>query len=156
MAKITQYIIIFGLLGSIGFGQLRSDLPHKNAIPPNNAESNSSIMSLFDPSRFSMNHSFSVGMMNMSNQSMSVASYTNNMNFLLHNNLYLQTNVTFMQPKMLSVGTPNPYLNTNSQIYYDAVLDYTPTDNTHFQISVGNYPIYNQRQLSPFGLYRGY
>jgi len=149
-----KYIIALITIISIGIGQLRSDLPQNNSIFNNPTGSDGSIMSLFDPSRFSMNHSFSMGMMSMNKQSISVASYTNNMNFLLRDNLRLQTYVTFMQPKMPSSNTPNPY--SNSQLYFDAMFDYNPTENTHFQVSFGNYPIYGRRQVSPFLLNRGY
>ncbi len=149
-----KYFIALITIISIGIGQLRSDLPQNNSIFDNPTGSDGSIMSLFDPSRFSMNHSFSMGMMSMNKQSISVASYTNNMNFLLRDNLRLQTYVTFMQPKMLSSNTPNPY--SNSQLYFDAMIDYNPTENTHFQVSFGNYPIYGRRQVSPFLLNHGY
>ena len=154
MAKSLKYIIVIIAIVSIGFGQLRSDLSRNKMIFDNPVSSDGSIMSLFDPSRFSMNHSFGMSMMSMGGQSVGIASYTNNMNFLLRNNLKLQTNVTFMQPNMISSGTPNPY--SNNQLYYNAVLDYNPTENTHFQVSLGNYPRYNRYQTSPFLLNRGY
>jgi hypothetical protein len=154
MTKKMKYIIVLITILSVGFGQLKSDLSQNNAIFDNPVGSNSSIMSLFDPSRFSMNHSFSASMISMNKQSISVMSYTNNMNFLLRDNLRLQTHMTFMQPNMISSNTQNPY--SNSQLYYDAVLDYSPTDNTHFQVSFGNYPMYSRYQRSPFQLNRGY
>ena len=154
MVKRMKNIITLVTLISIGFGQLKSDLPHNDAIFEDMSVSDNSMMSLFDPSRFSMNHSFSMSMMNMNKQSMSVASYTNNMNFLLRNNLQLQTYVTFMQPNMISSNTRNPY--SNSQLYFNTALDYSPTENTHFQVSFGNYPMYSRYQASPFQLNRGY
>ena len=93
-------------------------------------------------------------MMSMNKQSISVMSYTNNMNFLLRDNLRVQTHLTFMQPNMLSSNTQNPY--SNSQLYFNAALDYNPTQNTHFQVSFGNYPRYSRYQTSPFLLNRGY
>ncbi len=154
MTKKMKYIIVLITILSVGLGQLKSDLSQTNAMFNNPIGSDDSIMSLFNPSRFSMNHSFSMSMMSMNKQSISVASYTNNMNFLLRDNLRLQTYITFMQPRMLSSNTPNPY--SNSQLYFDAVLDYNPTKNTHFQVSFGNYPTYGRRQVSPFLLNRGY
>lgn len=149
-----KYIIALITILSIGIGQLKSDLSQNNAIFNNPVGSDGSIMSLFDPSRFSMNHSFSASMMSMNKQSISVMSYTNNMNFMLRDNLRVQTYLTFMQPNMISSNTQNPY--SNSQFYFNAALDYNPTDNTHFQVSFGNYPMYGRRQVSPFQLNRGY
>ncbi len=154
MTKKMKYIIVLITILSVGFGQLKSDLSQNNAIFNNPTGSDGSIMSLFDPSRFSMNHSFSASMMSMNKQSISVMSYTNNMNFLLRDNLRLKTYLTFMQPNMISSDTQNPY--SNSQIYFNTVLDYNPTENTHFQVSFGNYPTYSRRQVSPFLLNRGY
>jgi hypothetical protein len=154
MAKKMKYIILLSMLMSLGLGQLKSNLMQNDVIPKNISGADNSIMSLFDPSRFSMNHSFSMSMMNMNNQSIGVASYTNNMNFTLRDNLKLQTYMTFMQPNMISSDTPNPY--SNNQLFYSAVLNYNPTQNTHFQISFGNYPLYSRRQASPFSLNRDY
>ena len=154
MTKKMKYIIVLITILSVGFGQLKSDLSQNNAIFNNPAGSDGSIMSLFDPSRFSMNHSFSASMMSMNKQSISVLSYTNNMNFLLRDNLRLKTYLTFMQPNMISSDTQSPY--SNSQIYFNTVLDYNPTENTHFQVIFGNYPTYSRRQVSPFLLNRGY
>jgi hypothetical protein len=154
MHKKIKCVIVITTIISVGFGQLKSDLPNNNAFPNYLASSDNSIMSLFDPNRFSMNHSFSMSMLSMNNQSFGVASYTNNMNFLLRDNLQLQTHITFMQPNMISSNTPNPY--SNNQLYYDAVLDFSPTNNTHFQISFGNYPTYRRHPASPFQLNRSY
>ena len=149
-----KYIIAIITIISVGLGQLKSDLSRNSSIFNNPVSSDGSVMSLFDPSRFSMNHSFGMSMMSMGGQSVGIASYTNNMNFLLRDKLQLQTYVTFMQPNNISSNTPNPYSNT--QLYYDAVLDYSPTDNTHFQVSFGNYPMYSRYNTSPFQLNRGY
>ena len=116
MAKNIKYIIALITILSVGFGQLKSDLSQNNMIFDNPAGSDGSVMSLFDPSRFSMNHSFGMSMMSMGEQSIGIASYTNNMNFSLRDNLQLQTYVTFMQPNMISSNTPNPY--SNSQLYF--------------------------------------
>ncbi len=149
-----KYIIVLITILSVGFGQLKSDLSQNSAIFNNPTSANGSIKALFDPSRFSMNHSFSASMISMNKQSISVMSYTNNINFMLRDNLRIQTYLTFMQPNMISSSAQNPY--SNSQLYFDAVLDYNPTKNTHFQVSFGNYPIYSRRQVSPFLLNRGY
>jgi hypothetical protein len=153
MAKSMKYIIIFLGVLAIGFGQFKADLQNDN-IFSNQLLDNNNVASLFDPNRFSMNHSFSMSMMNMNSQSIGVASYTNNMNFTLRDNLRLKTYMTFMQPRVLSSTTANPY--TQTQLYFDAVLDYNPTPNSHLRISFGNYPHYNYYNYSPFLLNRGY
>ena len=154
MNKIIKITLGLIIVISVGFGQHKSSLPGQGFSLNNPAQSDNSIMSLFDPSRFSMNHSFSMSMMSVGKQSIGIASYTNNMNFLLRDNLRLQTFVTLMQPNMLSAQSPNPY--ANSDIYYNAILNYKPTESTNFQISLGNYPRYNRQLVSPFIYNRGY
>ncbi|MCK4904460.1 MAG: hypothetical protein KAS35_07185, partial [Candidatus Marinimicrobia bacterium] len=60
MAKKIKYIIVLITILSVVMGQLKSDLSQNNAIPQDLSGSDGSILSLFDPSRFSMNHSFSM------------------------------------------------------------------------------------------------
>lgn len=154
MAKSLKYSIVLLAIVSIGFAQYKSEVQSGNNLLNNPAQDSKSLLSLFDPSRFNMNHSFSMSMLNMNNQSIGVASYTNNMNFTLRDNLRLQTYITLMQPKMISSELATPYSNT--QMYFDAVLDYNPTPNTHFQMIFGNYPLYSRYSTSPFMLNRDY
>ena len=155
MVNNLKYIVILISVISIGFGQYRSSVDTGSDIFTNPAQNDNSINSLFDPSRFSMNHSFSMSMLNMNSQSIGVASYTNNMNFTLRDNLRLQTYLTFMQPRMMSSEMANPYSNT--QLYFDATLDYSPTPNTHFIFNFGNYPQFSRYSTtSPFLLNRRY
>lgn len=154
MNKIIKTTLMIIVLISLGAAQHKSALPQQDFSLKNSAQSDNSIMSLFDPSRFTMNHSFSMSMMSVGKQSIGIASYTNNMNFALRNNLRLQTFVTLMQPNMLSAQSPSPY--ANSQVYYNATLNYQPFENTNFQVSLGNYPRYNNQLASPFIYNRGY
>lgn len=155
MVKSLKYIIVIMTLLSIGFGQYKTDIQRDSDIFTNPVQETGLLSSIFNPNRFNMNHSFSMSMMSMGSQSIGVASYTNNMNFNLRDNLKLQTYMTLMQPKMLSNTMSNPYANT--QVYFNAALDYNPTPNTHLLISFGNYPsYYNSYYASPFRLTRGY
>ena len=154
MVKSLKYIIILVAVVSIGFAQYRTSMQNGNNIFENQTQQSSRISSLFDPSRFSMNHSFSMSMLSGNNMSIGLASYTNNMNFNLRDNLRLQTYITFLQPKVLSSSMYSPYQNT--QLYFDATLNYNPTPNTHLMISFGNYPQYRSYYNSPFLLNRYY
>lgn len=153
MAKSLKYIFASAVLLSLCLGQYKTDRTLESDLFTDSSQI-SSTTSLFNPNRFSMNHSFSMSMMSMGSQSIGVASYTNNMNFTLRDNLKLQTYMTFIQPKMLSSAASNPYENT--QLYFNAALNYTPTPNTHLKISFGNYPIYRSYYSSPFLLNNSY
>ena len=65
MVNKIKYLIALITIMSVGLGQLKSDLSQNNAIFNNPVSSDGSILSLFDPSRFSMNHSFGMSMMSM-------------------------------------------------------------------------------------------
>ena len=155
MVNSLKNIIVIVALMSIGFSQYKTDIERDGSLFANPVQETGLLSSIFNPSRFNMNHSFSMSMMSMGSQSIGVASYTNNMNFTLRDNLRLQTYMTLMQPRMLSSDLGNPYANT--QVYFNAALDYNPTPNTHLLISFGNYPsYYNSYYASPFRLNRGY
>jgi len=152
MAKKLTYILTLVVITSLGWGQLKSDLPVNNPVFNDGTSSDNSLFSLFDPNRFNMQHSFSMSMINMNNRSIGIASYTNNMNFTLRDNLRLQTYITFLQPNMLSTNSGTPL--NNNQVYFDAVLNYKPTANSHFSVSFGNYPTYRRYNTTPFLLNR--
>lgn len=154
MVKNLKYIVIILTVISVGFAQYKTSLQNDNYIFDSQSQQSSGISSLFDPSRFNMNHSFSMSMLNTNNMSVGLASYTNNMNFTLRDNLRLQTYITFLQPKVLSSTSYNPYEDT--QLYFDATLNYNPTPNTHLIFSFGNYPSYRSYYSSPFLFNRYY
>ena len=99
---------------------------------------------LFDPSRFSMNHSFSMSAMKVGNQIINVAAYTNMMNYTLNPNLHMGASFSLIQP----TGMQNPlsYGMDKTQFVYDAHLRYKPTDNTFFEFRMSNNSYNNERR----------
>ena len=90
---------------------------------------------------FSMNHNFGMNMMSFGGQSMSVGAYTNQMNYMIKDNLNLSTQFSLAS----SMGGVNPYAKNGfggSQLYYGASLDYQPTENIFVKFSMNNYPRY--------------
>ena len=88
-----------------------------------------------------MNHNFGMNMMSFGGQSMSVGAYTNQMNYMIKDNLNLSTQFSLASP----MGGVNPYAKNGfggSQIYYGASLDYQPTENIFVKFSMNNYPRY--------------
>ena len=64
-------------------------------------------------------------MMSAGNQSMTMGAYTNQMNYMLKDNLLLSTQFSLVSP----MGGMNPYANnglSGAQLYYGASLDYKP------------------------------
>ncbi len=65
MNKIIKTTLTMIILISIGAAQHKSELPQQGFSLDNPSRSDNSIMSLFNPSRFTMNHSFSMSMMSV-------------------------------------------------------------------------------------------
>ena len=77
----------------------------------------------------------------MGGQSMTVGAYTNQMNYMVRDNLKLSTQFSLASP----LGGINPYAKNGlggSQLYYGASLDYQPTENLFVKFSMNNYPRY--------------
>ncbi|NOZ04443.1 MAG: hypothetical protein GXO92_07570 [FCB group bacterium] len=146
---IKKIIFLIGLTVSI-WGQFKSDVPQVSMPSGLTGQSGQYSGSWLDPSRFNMQHGFSVSMLRVGQQTLSVGSYTNQMTFMLRNNLRLQTNFTLMQPAMRSLGPQSSAI--NGQVYYGASLEYRPLKNTLLQFSFNNYPYYTRQAYSPFQL----
>ena len=66
---------------------------------------------------------------------MSVGSYTNQMNYMIKENMRLSTNFTLASP----MNGTNPYSKNGfggSQLFYGANLDYQPTKNLFLKFSI--------------------
>jgi len=121
--------------------QLRSDLPMKGL--PINTQGLSKVqnLSILDPNRFSINHSFGMSMTSFGGNSLSLGSYTNQMNYMIKDNMRLSTSFSLSSP----MNGINPYANNGlggTQIFYGASLDYQPTKNLFVKFSMDNYPRY--------------
>ena len=141
MKTIIKGIAALTVLSALVVGQLRSTLPSR-AMPVNTQGlSHARNISILDPNRFSMNHSFGLSMMSAGNQSMTMGAYTNQMNYMLRDNLRLSTQFSLSSP----MGGVNPYAKNGfggSQLYYGASLDYQPLENLSVKFSMDNYPRY--------------
>lgn len=145
--SIKHVIGISILLGSLVFGQFISHLPSET-LPTNlNGELNQNSINFFNSDRFNMNHGFSVSMMNLGGQSLSMASYTNQISYWAKDNLRLTANISLMQSRFPQLNQMNQNLQ-NADIGFGASLDYIMSDNAHFSIQFQNIPTY-QSMLSP-------
>lgn len=104
MNNQIRYFIIFSVLASCISAQLISQLPNQSPGTMITGSNSSEPLPLFDPSRFSMNHSFSMSAMNVGNQMINVAAYTNMMNYTLNPNLHIGASFSLIQP----TGMQNP------------------------------------------------
>jgi len=150
MKGTLKQILIVLLLG-IATAQFRSELPIQS-LPTNlNGElDNQRSLSLFDPGRFDMSHGFSMSMLSNGQHSYSVMGFTNNLNYLLADNLMLDANLTLYSSQLpFQQGQAFNQLN----IAYDAGITYQPTKNSYLQLRFQRSP-HNQRyqSRSPFNM----
>jgi hypothetical protein len=150
MKRTSKIFLLIALLPFIARGQFKSDTDQLTFSPEPSFSENESFISLFDSDRLTMDHVFSMQMMNIGRQSYSVGSYTNLMSYIINDNLRLRTSLTFLQP-----GN-NAFTNllgaNRNQLYYNALLDYRPTNNTLLQFGITNMPHYYNLNTSRYSI----
>ena len=141
MRILYNSIIIFCILGGDLWGQLKSQVPDQNAGAMITGNNMLTTVPLLDPSRFNMQHNFSMSTMSLGGQVMNVAAYTNIMTYELNPNLHLGTSFSLIQPT--GMMDPSNYGQNKAQILYDANLQYRPSENTLIEFNMSNRPYYN-------------
>ena len=145
MKSIIKRIAILLVLSAISTGQLRSSLPERTIPINSQGLSQARNLPLLDFNRLNINHSFDISMMSAGNQSMTMGAYTNQMNYMIKDNLLLSTQFSLASP----MGGMNPYANNGlngAQLYYGASLNYKPMKNLFLKLSMNNYPQNNYRR----------
>ena len=150
MRHIFKPLVTVIFLSGIILAQFRMDVPTQT-LPTNlNGELDAQpSLSLFDPARFDMSHGFTMSMMSIGGQSVSMAGFTNRITYMALDNLRFDANVTLYK-------TQHPFqqqgaLMDQLDVAYDASITYQPTKNSFLQFRLQNIP-YNQRYqtYSPF------
>ena len=150
MKRTLKPILIKFLLAGMGFAQFRTDIPVQS-LPTNlNGELDAQpSLSFFDPTRFDISHGFTMSMMSMGGQSVSLAGFTNRITYMAMDNLKLDANVTLFKTQM-------PFQQQGSlmdqlDVAYDAGITYQPTKNSFLQLRFQNIPHPQRYQThSPF------
>ena len=104
-------ILSFFLSASIVSAQFIETAPLKTLPSSLNGGLNNRSISLIDPTRFNINQAFSMSMMNSGGKSISVASFANNINYKLSENIDLNANLVIMNP--LGSASINNSINKN-------------------------------------------
>ncbi|HIC36993.1 MAG TPA: hypothetical protein EYM60_03115 [Candidatus Marinimicrobia bacterium] len=150
MKRILIPFITTIFLSGIILAQFRIDVPTQT-LPTNlNGELDAQpSLSLFDPARFDMSYGFSMSMMSMGGQSVSMAGFTNRITYMAMNNLRLDANVTLYKTQ-LPFQQQGALMN-QLDVAYDAGITYQPTKNSFLQLRFQRYPhIQRYQTLSPF------
>ena len=119
-------------------GQLKSDLPQTSSDVLKSVASPSWI----DPQRFTMSHSFSMSLISgtgLTSGTTSLSVYTNQMRFLVTNNLVLNSRINLVQPRWLGESKFAP---NNLKIYYQAGMDWQPLRNLNIHFGISNLPAF--------------
>lgn len=117
------------------WGQFKHQVP-RNTLPAGGRAPSRVYSGLLDPSRFHLQQGFSMSLMNVGNQVLSVGAYTNLMTFQLQDNLRLQTRFSLIQPSGLGQHL------LGGGFHYGATLEYQPTRNSSLHFSFDKYPAY--------------
>ena len=150
MERTLKPILIKFLLAGLAFAQLRMDVPVQS-LPTNlNGELDTQpSLSLFDPARFDISHGFTISMMSMGGQSVSLTGFTNRITYMAMDNLKLDANVTLFKTQM--PFQKQGLLMNQFDVAYDAGITYQPTKNSFLQLRFKNIPHPQRYQThSPF------
>ena len=150
MRHIFKPLLTVIFLSGIILAQFRMDVPTQT-LPTNlNGELDAQpSLSLFDPARFDMSHGFTMSMMTIGGQSLSMAGFTNRITYMAMDNLRFDANVTLYKTQL--PFQQQGALMDQLDVAYDAGITYQPTKNSFLQFRLQNFP-YNQRYqtYSPF------
>ena len=121
MKRNIYTTLLFGILISAVYPQFIEN--HRPEIIPNNihGQLDYSSISLLDPQRFDIQQGFSMSMMSLGKQSVSVAGYTNNITYWANDNLRLNANILLYQPSINSFNNQGMQ-NNGPRIAFDLSL----------------------------------
>ena len=146
--KTILYIALLFLVFDETYAQFRHETPI-NSLPTNlNGELENS-SSIFSPNRININHSFSMSMHNINNHSTSIAGYTNNISYLINENLLFNSNITlYKQNAQYNSQMPGSLSQLN--VGYDLGLKYRYSKNSFLELKVQSFPYYQSSNQSSF------
>ncbi|MFB0516827.1 MAG: hypothetical protein ACETWG_09535 [Candidatus Neomarinimicrobiota bacterium] len=141
---LLVYPVVLCLTSSL-FGQLKSDLPQTTSASQLKSIASPSWL---DPQRFSMSHSFSISLMSgtgLPSGTSSLSVYTDQMRYLITNNLLLSSQIHLVQPGIMSSTMPAA---NNLLLYYQAGMDWWLSDKFNIHLGISNLP--PLRRYSPW------
>jgi hypothetical protein len=150
MKNLKLLVILFLILPIASFGQLKKDVSKPNISNTlNTAAYANGLLGFLDPSRLTMQHSFSMSYMSFGGGGMMVNTYMNTLNYQFSDKLFLTTNLGIMNSPYNSFGTNNGLNQT--QFFGGAELMYLPSKNTVLSIRFDSTPfMYQPFMRSPF------
>lgn len=133
-----KVILVGGLVvTSLVHGQLRTEVPR---IAGGQSLQSAASSPWLDAQRFSMSHGFSLAFMSAGGLGAGPASlgvYTNQMRYLINENIVLNSQIHLVQPGVssaLEIGAQN------IKMYYQTALDWKLTKNINMRVAISNLP----------------
>jgi len=150
MKNLRLLVVLFIILPMAGYGQLKKDVSKPNISNTlNSATYANGLLGFLDPSRLSMQHSFSMSYMSFGGGGMMVNTYMNTLNYTFSDKLFLSTNLGIMNSPYNSFSAKNALNQT--QFFGGAELIYLPTKNSVLSIRFDYSPyMYQPYVRSPF------
>jgi|TARA_B100001094_G_C18101575_1_gene756052 hypothetical protein len=148
MKKTILYFILFFLISEDVFSQFRHNTPVQS-LPTNLNGELDNTSSIFNPNRININHSFSMSMHNINNQNTSVAGYTNNISYLLNENLIFNSNITLYKQNS-PYSSKNPGSLNQFNIGYDLGLKFRASKNSFLELKVQSFPYFQNYNQNSF------
>jgi hypothetical protein len=136
--------------------QFKSQVAEENRLSQGiySQSSSSGLFDWFDPSKFSMHHSFSMSYMTLGGgQGMSLGTYTNSMLYEFSDKLNARADISlsYSPYNSFSSGLTGSRRNDLSGLYLSrAELNYRPWENTRIQLSFRQLPYGSYSYYSPF------
>jgi len=127
------------LVSSLAVAQLKSKIDTPPPVSESMMRPGSSdfLLGLFDPSKLSMRHNFSMSYTTFAGQGLSLGTYTNSLMYEFSDVLDVQADVSLMNSPYSSFGNKNDF---NKLFLSKAQLNYRPTDNMLLQIQYRELP----------------
>ncbi len=158
MKKTTIFLFALLLISNITFSQFKN-IPLETQTKLKN---NNLILGFINPNNFTIEHSFNMSYGTIGSASVSLASYTARLGYLINKNMKLSADVTMQYSPFASLGSSNTGLNQSFQNSFNGInlsrvsFDWKISKNAYLSFNYinnknNNYFNYN----NPFG-YWGY
>ena len=134
----SNLFLILLLIPCLAFAQLKKDSKQPDFTNILAKPENSFLMSFLDPSKFQMNHSFSMSFGAGGGQQMLQNAYVNTMFFQFSENLTLTTDLGIMQTPYHTFGENSSV--SNPQFFGGAQLNYKISDKSFLQLRFESVP----------------
>jgi hypothetical protein len=137
MKKLLFLMVLFACTA---FAQFKDESPIKPSIADGMIDQSPDfVLGLFDASKFSMHHSYSLSYTSGGGNAMALGVYTNSMMYRFADNLDVQVDASLVQSPYSTLG--KNFQNSISGIYLNrAAINYSPLKNMNISILYQHFP----------------